>query len=404
MGLLQNIHNSTVLLSISLRNGGPAGQQDQQDKDDNENLENILSQSRPPASQRYRAPSPSYEGTPSGGRRVLGPSSSFNATPSTPASQGEYSIPPLPSVLGRWERVNSVTDWSPPTKARLKQFAEDAAREYSVPEYQCQEFVGVSQLPTHKLMIIMLAAVLGGQQEKMADKLQVYLTSSEFKTNVVFQIRAVFLDPNLSSYKTGLLNWLLCHIRLNPGTYCIPQEFWSEITSSAFDTALSNATTTARADLKRKMNAGWKSKTPIYDLVKALTWNRSQEMTDRIWARFTWLQIYLVDYTDEKSPANLFWDQVDIKLAEHRDAAAELPLDRRPAYESFIFEEALKLHLRLCKPQAKKKSSKNLPSWQVEISRAVEEMEGYTQEDLVDEENEPSGQPEGGSALDAVLD
>jgi hypothetical protein len=37
------------------------------------------------------------------------------------------------------------------------------------------------------------------------------------------------------------------------------------------------------------MLTGWKAKLPIYDLVKSLTWNSSQEMTDRIWGRFAWV-------------------------------------------------------------------------------------------------------------------
>lgn len=65
------------------------------------------------------------------------------------------------------------------------------------------------------------------------------------------------------------------------------------------------------------------------------------------------------------------------------------------------FEQALKLHLDLCKPKTKKKSSQRLTSWQVEISKAVEEMDGYTQEDLA-EEPEPGSEPEGDTVLDSA--
>jgi hypothetical protein len=53
----------------------------------------------------------------------------------------------------------------------------------------------------------------------------------------------------------------------------------------------------------------------------------------------------------------------------------------------------------LCKPKTKKKSSQRLTSWEVEISKAVEEMDGYTQEDLA-EEPEPGSEPEGDTVLD----
>ncbi|KAJ6548354.1 hypothetical protein B0H19DRAFT_1265188 [Mycena capillaripes] len=192
----------------------------------------------------------------------------------------------------------------------------------------------------------------------MEDKLATYLASSEFKKNVVSKIRAVFLDANL-------LSRLMRHLRLNPGAYRIPQEFRSEITGTTFNSAVSIVATGARSEIKRKMTTGWKAKTPIYDLVKIITWNSSQEMTDRIWGRFAWA-LALVDYTESAAPADLFWDDINTKLAEHREKTAEIPLEGRAAYESLYdlllslnihctevlgrtskFEEALKLHLRM---------------------------------------------------------
>jgi hypothetical protein len=101
------------------------------------------------------------------------------------------------------------------------------------------------------------------------------------------------------------------------------------------------------------MTAGWKTKMPIYDLVKTLAWNSSQEMTDRIWGRFAWIvrilltsllysdesinvlqQLALADYNAAKAPAEGFWDIIDVKLAEHREKTAEIPLEQRAAYES----------------------------------------------------------------------
>ncbi|KAJ6626755.1 hypothetical protein B0H10DRAFT_1941751 [Mycena sp. CBHHK59/15] len=257
--------------------------------------------------------------------------------------------------LQRWE-VHRRSKHQQQTGHRLRKqvYAKETAVEYEIPDSRREEFVKASMLPTHKLVIVTLAAVLGGQHENMEDRLQVYLASSEFKVghslahighiliqaasavqkNVVTQIRVVLLDPKLSSYKTGLLSRLMCHIRLNPATFRIPQEFRSEITTSAFNTAISNVTMGARSEMKRKMVAAWKTKTPIYDLVKALTWNSSQEMTDAIWARFAWIQITLVDCQITGSPADQFWDYIDLKLSERREEALEVPLANRPAFES----------------------------------------------------------------------
>ncbi|KAJ6607135.1 hypothetical protein B0H10DRAFT_2073214 [Mycena sp. CBHHK59/15] len=306
---------------------------------------------------------------------------------------GDNSIAPA-SVLGRRQRSECVADWSPPTKARLTEFAESVASEYGISESQREELVTASALPTHKLIIVTFAALLRSQQADGTESLQTYLASAAFKENIVGQVRDLFLDPKLSSYKVGFLSRLLRHIRLNPATYHIPQEYRAFITSHAFTTAVSKAATSARSDLKRKMNTAWKKKTCIYDLVKNMAWKASQEMTDDIWARCAWLQMKLVDYQEQSlltgDKREEYWDHIDKELAERRDLALEQPMDVRAAFTSFVFEEALKAHLRLCPPTVKnkRKSSARLPLWQVAISRAVAEMEAYSQEELADEEED----------------
>ncbi|KAJ6608565.1 hypothetical protein B0H10DRAFT_2438997 [Mycena sp. CBHHK59/15] len=328
-----------------------------------------------------------------GDRGVLGGSNGLPAIPAmatTPGhrlghSQGSSLdfadfgelAPASTTLLGRRKRTDSAAEWSPPTKARLKTYANDIAGEYGVPESSREEFISASMLPTHKLLIVTLAVVLG-QQEDGNPTLFPRRSS---------QIRGVLLDPKLPSYKTGFLDRLMRHIRLNPGVYHIPQEFRAKITTREFNSAVSKAATTARADLKRKMWAAWSVQTSIYDLVKTLFWKSSQEMTDAIWARFAWVQMKLVDYKAEGGKEDGYWDYIDKELADRRAKALEFPVEKRAAFSSYVFEEALKAHLLRCKPKQKKKSSTQLPKWQQDISRAVEEMESYTLEDLAEEED-----------------
>ncbi|KAF8189199.1 hypothetical protein K438DRAFT_1971845 [Mycena galopus ATCC 62051] len=143
-------------------------------------------------------------------------------------------LTPCPSqetVLGRRARSpppsgeSEVTEWSRPNKVLLQEFAAEKAAEYGVPEDKRKEFLEASSLSTHKLLIVTLASILGGEEETIEDKMKVFLSSSSFKENVVGHIRSVLLDPRLSSYKTGFLGRLLRHIRLNPNTYRIPQAY-----------------------------------------------------------------------------------------------------------------------------------------------------------------------------------
>ncbi|KAJ6624577.1 hypothetical protein B0H10DRAFT_2186638 [Mycena sp. CBHHK59/15] len=310
-------------------------------------------------------------------------SSSFHFLPASPTTDLSGLLPASSSVLGRRKRPDSIVDWSPPTKARLTTYAGEVADEFGVSEGDRDEFLSAALLPTHKLLIVTLAAVLGSRQDASSDtKLQEYLVSAEFKENVINQIRGVLMDPKLPSYKTGFLDRLMHHIRLNPGIYRIPQEFWSMITSKLFQTAVSRAATNARSEMKRKMSFAWSSKMTIYDLVKSMAWKSSQEMTDAIWARFAGVQMQLIDYKENGSKDDGYWDHIDVELAERCAKALTIEAALRPAFSSYIFEEALKRHLQLCRPSKKRKSSQQLPKWQQDISCAVAEMEAYTVEQL----------------------
>lgn len=131
----------------------------------------------------------------------------------------------------------------------------------------------------------------------------------------------------------------------------------------------------------------------------------------------------LVDYQSDRSTTGSkrdeYWDYIDKELADHRDLALEQPLADRPAFTSLyvpflrtlfgfpiltvltrgctsVFEEALKSHLRHCPATSKnkRKSSTRLPEWQIAISRAVTEMDAYSQEELAGEEEDAEEQEE----------
>ncbi|KAJ6632425.1 hypothetical protein B0H10DRAFT_1938047 [Mycena sp. CBHHK59/15] len=331
-----------------------------------------------PASTGHRRPplGPSNGRTPGNSGQFVFPSAGFMTPPS---SQQE-------SVLGCRGRSPDIDvglgEWSRPNKVLLTEFATNAAAEYGVAEDKLPDFIDASTLPTHQLLIVTLAAVLGGREESTDNVMQAYLASSTFKASrsptlslglwtywaqehVVGQVRAVLLDPKLSSYKNGFMHRLLAdqlrihqrHIRLNPGIYHIPQQLRSAITNRVFGSAVSS-----------ELSDGWNKKLDIATLGKSLAWNNTQEMTDKFWGRFAWLQFFLVDYRKEGKHECLFWDAADTFLAD-------------------IFEESLREHVKMMPlKKGKLRSGKQMPAWQKAISRAVKEMEGYSLEELAGED------------------
>ncbi|KAJ6517231.1 hypothetical protein C8R47DRAFT_250150 [Mycena vitilis] len=414
MSLLANINSRDQRLSQDLCSPRPTLHSQQNSRAYDEEEENI-----PPSNQLQQPTG----GQPLRSSILYGNGSASVSVPGTPragsshgrnASLGQgfltgtgtsFDFGDGSSVLGRRQRHESMTEWSPPTKVRLKTYADEVAREYGVPEDSREDFLKASMLSTHKLMIVTLGAVLGQREDASIEtRLAEYLASSEFKENVVSQIRSVMLDPKIPSYKLGFLDRLMRHIRLNPGVYRIPQEFRSMITSKLFYSAVSRAAVGARAEIKRKMMNMWNTKATIYDVVKSLACKSSHEMTDAIWARLAWVQLKLVDYK-ATSPTPVagqdgFWDDIDKALAERREKSLAMRVEDRAAYSSYIFEEALKMHIETC-PAKRRKSATRLPQWQEDISRAVEEMESYTQDDLADEVPEVDGDDQPDAAPDA---
>ncbi|KAJ6590795.1 hypothetical protein B0H10DRAFT_1961004 [Mycena sp. CBHHK59/15] len=282
--------------------------------------------------------------------------------------------------------ITGSKSWMESTK-RLKEHSG------SKQHLQARKDKAKSQKPAHS------SASTATTQSESSRKPQTNLAlTCDAQEHVAGRIRDLVLDLKLLSYKIGFLSRLSRHILLNPGTYHIPQEFRAFITSDTFTAAVGKAAT-GRSELKRRMNAAWKKKTCIYELVKILAWKSTQEMTDEIWARFAWLQMKLVDYQSDRSTTGSkrdeYWDYIDKELADRRDLALE-PLADRSALTSFVFEEALKSHLRHCLATSKnkRKSSTRLPKWQITISRAVTEMDAYSQEELAGEEEDTEEQEE----------
>ncbi|KAJ7262387.1 hypothetical protein C8J57DRAFT_1231757 [Mycena rebaudengoi] len=240
--------------------------------------------------------------------------------------------------------------------------------------------------------------------------MKTYLSSPGFKENVVGQIRAVLLDPKLSKYKDDFLDRLLRHIRLNPGKYQVPLPVRPLLsTSRQFFTAISNESTTARSEMKRKARANFK-RIPIADIChlaagslsdglqkkqdisvlgKALAWNNTQEMTDECWGRFAWLQLFLHEYREEKKDERLFWDAVDAQLTERRETASSTWWRSGPPWPVSSLREHIKRYP--IKKGGRKKAGKQIPAWQKAILRTVEEMDQYSAEELAGEGNGNEG-------------
>ncbi|KAF8127817.1 hypothetical protein K438DRAFT_1789712 [Mycena galopus ATCC 62051] len=184
---------------------------------------------------------------------------------------------------------------------------------------------------------------------------------------------------------------LACPTRImyNSATlWCIPLHLRGAITSRAFASAVGTEATTARSEIKRKLQEGHGKKSDIVVLGRNLAWNNTQEMTDEFWGRMAWLQFFLVDYKAKTSSTRGFWDSVDHDLAERREKAMEHPAETRAALSSVVFEESLKAHINAnpLKKKGKPKAGKQMPEWQKVIARSVEEMDKYTLEELAGEE------------------
>ncbi|KAF8062392.1 hypothetical protein FPV67DRAFT_1508283 [Lyophyllum atratum] len=364
-------------------------------------------------SQGPVTPAPSQDRMNTARGSTVGPRVPFADSPAiNQAYNSSFSSSSTTSSLGRRSRDggNELTEWSPATKVQLVDYAKRVSTQYGVPSDAREEFIAASTLPTHKLVVVVLAKLIGDEQENIGRALQGYCTSTDFKEHVVGRLRSILLDPKLSSYKDGLLSRLLRHIRLNPGLYRIPASLRDSITDMVFSRAVSKALTTARSELKRKMTESWAKKKDIYALVKYLSWNSSQEMSDAIWARFAWLQLKLSDYREEVEKGaredDKFWNWIDEELKTLREKNPELLEAERKTRISFVFEQSLIKHRELCPAKTKQKASAShqVPAWQVEISNAVDEMEKYSQADLADEEqNERGGESSGEPVEEAAV-
>ncbi|KZP03199.1 hypothetical protein FIBSPDRAFT_969225 [Athelia psychrophila] len=224
------------------------------------------------------------------------------------------------------------------------------------------------------------------------------LCSEDFKENICLRLLMLLLDPGVWSYKVGLLERILRHIRINPSDYLIPSDLVSFITTHPFSTAVSKALVAIRAELKRQLADLWKKKKDIFVVVSALGKKTRMEPTDAIWGRWAWVQMKLIDFCElvenKQQDDDKFWDWLDSELAALREQyEAEEPVTRAQSINLF-FSATLLIHRRL-RPAVKTVRSgtrRTIPAWQVAISEVVEDMESY---EIQDPDGDASQLPNG---------
>ncbi|KAF9522533.1 hypothetical protein CPB83DRAFT_911284 [Crepidotus variabilis] len=338
-------------------------------------------------------------------RSPASPSSNVNqnygsAPPLTPATPGRhqnnedaFSNSPT-TTLGRRRRSNAIGKWTPSTKMKLREYGDELANEEGLNDEHRELVITSSGLPTHKLLIQFMAFQLGQYQVQTDDGFAQYLKSPTFRENVTDSLRSMLLSPNLSSYKNGFLERALRHIHLNPRQYKFNVRYEPQITSQAFASTISTNLTHARAQIKKKLADGWEKKTDIHVLTKSLTFKGTHEIEEGALARIAWIQLHSIDFNEEvlegKKKAVDFWDHIDQKLADLREEYKNEPEADRRAIISVHFTECLNIHQTNCRPLKKFKgaSQSNIPAWQKALSRAIDAMESYTQEELAGEDDD----------------
>lgn len=73
------------------------------------------------------------------------------------------------------------------------------------------------------------------------------------KESVCIRLHMLLLDPGIWSYKRGLLERVLRHIRLHPSDYLIPSELFTFVSTHPFSSAVSKALVSIRAEVKRQV-------------------------------------------------------------------------------------------------------------------------------------------------------
>ncbi|KAF7967502.1 hypothetical protein HWV62_34048 [Athelia sp. TMB] len=286
----------------------------------------------------------------------------------------------FPSVLGRRQRDDQQF-LSSRAKVHIRDFAANKCAEYELSDTDRNIIMNDSELSTHELLVVFMCKLARNKTAAQDDNLATYLKSASFKENVAVKLKTMLLDPNISSYKNGNLERVMRHIRINPGTvYRIPVEVRDLVTSNAFATPISKVLTNFRSLIKHKLSTHWVAKSDIYTLVKDLRPNGGYESSDEIWGRWAWVHLMFADFSDKiKEPDSKygekdFWDWLDALLAAHREKFSDISDDR---------ERTVKVNRLKFPPKIKPKTGR-LPSWQKAVSKAILEMESYTQDDLAE--------------------
>ncbi|KZP32815.1 hypothetical protein FIBSPDRAFT_943799 [Athelia psychrophila] len=220
------------------------------------------------------------------------------------------------------------------------------------------------RLSTHELMVVVMCKLAQNKLSVQEDSLAIYIKSPQLKDNIILKLKTMLLDLNLSSFKTGAMEHILCHIHINAiSLYRIPAAIHDLLTGSYFAGVISKALTNCRASMKQKLSTHLTVKSDIYAIVKDLS-PSTRESSEELWARWAWVHLMYADFTNDiikasgsKFSEKDFWLWLDAQLQECCAKYSQI-LDENKCRAKFngVFKRALTQHKSTFLPKFKPKT------------------------------------------------
>ncbi|GAB1521051.1 hypothetical protein RhiTH_004142 [Rhizoctonia solani] len=252
--------------------------------------------------------------------------------------------------------------------SNLMLFADGCCEEFGLANALKEDVLRTAKLPPQFLLTRLYARTVAFGKHVQNTKVDLFLTSREFKETVTRRLQAGLLDPYITRYVDGTTARFVRHIIENPASYEIPMAVQAQFMhSKLFSSAI-----------QRSVIEG----EDIVTLSSKLAIHGFQMGKDHIlWIAF--LRDYYIDFTtknnaktaqlsNDNKTETKFWSFVDAKLEKLMRKSLN---DRLQSLDCTLAKD--KRRFTAPKAGAPAILSKSMPEWQASVSHAISTMTAY---------------------------
>ncbi|KAF8346815.1 hypothetical protein F5887DRAFT_1072911 [Amanita rubescens] len=193
------------------------------------------------------------------------------------------------------------TDYTPRTRRKMKVYALNVCQSLNIPASLMTQF---TELPSPAHMLIDLkASLIRVERLHGTSKAMDKLKDEEFKSSLTERLWIILISPNLTAYRTGIVEHIMSKIHDSPANFGVDQELIEDMDAvNKIKRMVGSILTKTRGIMKQKLMKSICTKSNVVKLTRKLAPPHGLVLTAAHWNRVAFLRACLMELEKIKPP------------------------------------------------------------------------------------------------------